>query len=71
MNQQRTYGYLRDMLEGAILRLECAERYSIGDPLLGNVLGHVRGCLRQARAAQGMSPAVITQTIEEATHGKN
>ena len=47
----RTYGYLRDMLEGAILRLEGAEGYAIGDPLLGNVLGHVRGSLRQARAA--------------------
>ena len=66
MNKQRTYEYLRDMLDGAILRLEGAEGYAIGDPLLGNVLGHVRGSLRQARAALDMSPAVITQTIKEA-----
>ncbi len=62
MNQQRTYGYLHEVLEGAILRLEGAEAYAIGDPLLGNVLEHLRGSLRQARAALDMSPAVITQS---------
>lgn len=61
MSHQRTYYYLREVLEGAILRLEGAERYAIGDPLLGNVLGHVRGSLRQAQAALDMSPAVLTQ----------
>lgn len=62
----RTYEYPRDMLEGAILRLAGAELYAIDDPLLGNALEHVRGSLRQARAALDMLPAVRTQSIKEA-----
>ena len=66
MNRQRTYGYMRDMLEGAILRLEGAEGYAIGDPSLVDVLAHVRGSLVYARNALDMTPAVITQSKEEA-----
>ena len=66
MNQQRTYEYPRDMLEGAILRLEGAEAYSKGDPLLGETLEPLRGSLSQARAALALLPPVITQTREEA-----
>ena len=68
MNQQRTYEYLRDVLEGAILRLEGAEGYATGDPLLVNVLGHVKGSLVYARNALDMTPAIITQNKEEAKH---
>ncbi len=66
MNQQRTYEYPRDMLEGAILRLKGAIAYSKGDPLLGNALAHVRGSLQQARAALDRLPPVLTQSSEEA-----
>lgn len=62
----RTYGYLHDVIDSALLRLEGAERYSIGDPLLGNVLEHIRGSIRQARAALAMSPPVRTQHEKEA-----
>ena len=66
MNKQRTYGYLRDALEGAILRLEDAEGYAIGNPEIVDVVAHVRGSLVYARNALEMSPAVITQSKEEA-----
>ena len=57
----RTYAYLHDVLDSALLRLEGAERYAQGDPLLGNALQHIRGSIRQARAAVLMSPRVRTQ----------
>lgn len=68
MNQQRTYYYLHNVLEGAILRLEGAERYAYaaGDPLLNSALWRIRDSLRHARAALDMSPAVLTQSSEEA-----
>ena len=66
MNRQRTYRYLRDMLEDSILHLEGAEGYAIGDPSLVDVLAHVRGSLVYVRNALGMTPAVITQSKEEA-----
>ena len=68
MNRQRTYGYLRDALEGAILRLEDAEGYAIRDPEIVDVVAHVRGSLVYARNALEMAPAVITQSKEEAKH---
>ena len=67
----KTYFYLHEALEGAILRLEGAERYATGDPLAGNVLEHVRGSLRQARAALAMAPEVLTQSEKGGQHGQN
>ncbi len=60
-----TYEYLHDVLEGAILRLEGAEGYSIGDPALDNALRHIKGSLLQARAALAVTPPVRTQSDQK------
>ena len=61
----RTYGYLHDVLGSALLRLEGAERYAIGDPLLANALRHIRGSLLQARAALAVAVAGRTQSDQK------
>ena len=60
-----TYEYLHDVLGGAILRLEGAVRYSVGDQALADALRHIRGSLLQARAALASAPAVITQADQK------
>lgn len=62
VNQQpnaRTYQYLHDTLGSAVLRLEGAQRYAQGDPLLANALRHIRGSVLQARAALAVTPPVL------------
>ncbi len=68
VNQQpnaNTYEYLHDVLDGAILRLEGAVRYSIGDPALINALRHIRGSVLQAKAALAVTPPVRTQSDQK------
>ena len=56
-----TYAYLYDTLGSALLRLDGAVRYSIGDPALDNALRHIKGSALQVRAALAVTPPIRTQ----------